>query len=62
MKQLWYEHCVLIQKLLDRCLDDVEKFVGRLQQAASAFSKLQKRRLGRKNNDDIVGPGGEFPE
>jgi len=53
---------VLIQKLLDRCLDDVEKFVGRLQQAASAFSKLQKRRLGRKNNDDIVGPGGEFPE
>jgi len=52
----------LVQKLLDCCLDDIEKFVVRLQQAANAFSKLQKRRLARKNNENIVGPGGESLE
>jgi len=49
----------LLQKLLDRCLEDIEKFVGRLQHAASAFSKLERRRVGRKKTGNIVGPGGD---
>jgi len=50
----------LLQQLLDRCLDDIEKFVSRLQQAASAFSELEKRRIGRKSGGDLVGPGGKY--
>ena len=50
----------LLQNLLDRCLDDIEKFVARLQQAASAFRKLEKRRVGRKHSDNVHGLGGEW--
>jgi epidermal growth factor receptor kinase substrate 8 len=44
-------------KILDHCLDDIERFVARLQQAADAFKKLEKRRLDRREGSSEIGPG-----
>lgn len=42
--------------MLNHCFDDIEKFVGRLQQAAESFKELDRRRQGR--NAGRHGPGG----
>ena len=41
--------CFLFQQLLNHCFDDIEKFVGRLQQAAESYKELERRRRARDN-------------
>ena len=42
-----YERDVAV---LNRCFDDIEKFIARLQHAAAAFRELDKRRRSRKGS------------
>jgi len=49
-----YERDVAV---LNKCFDDIEKFIGRLQHAASAFQELEKRRRSRKSKKKDIGDG-----
>jgi epidermal growth factor receptor kinase substrate 8 len=49
-----YERDVTI---LNRCFDDIEKFIARLQHAAAAFRELEKRRRSRKSKKKDLGDG-----
>ena len=44
-----YERDVAV---LNRCFDDIEKFIARLQHAAAAFRELDKRRRSRKGSKE----------
>ena len=43
--------------VLNRCFDDIEKFIARLQHAAAAFRELEKRRRSRKSKRKDLGDG-----
>merc|ERR1719429_865038 len=43
--------------VLNRCFDDIEKFIARLQHAAAAFRELEMRRRGRKSKKKDHGDG-----
>ena len=43
--------------VLNRCFDDIEKFIARLQHAAAAFRELEKRRRSRKSKKKDLGDG-----
>ena len=43
--------------VLDRCFDDIEKFIARLQHSAAAFRELEKRRRSRKSKKKDLGDG-----
>ena len=43
--------------VLNKCFDDIEKFIARLQNAASAFQELEKRRRSRKSKKKDLGDG-----
>jgi len=49
-----YERDVTV---LNRCFDDIEKFIARLQHAAAAFRELEKRRRSRKSKRKDLGDG-----
>ena len=42
---------------MNRCFDDIEKFIARLQHAAAAFRELEKRRRSRKSKKKDLGDG-----
>ena len=48
----------MLQQLLTHCFDDIERFVGRLQQAAESFKELDRRRQGRDKKQKQKGHGG----
>ena len=41
--------------ILNRCFDDIEKFIARLQHSAAAFRELEKRRRSRKSKKKDLG-------
>jgi len=43
--------------ILNRCFDDIEKFIARLQHAAAAYRELDKRRRSRKSKKKDLGDG-----
>lgn len=43
--------------ILNRCFDDIEKFIKRLQHAAAAYRELDKRRRSRKSKKKDLGDG-----
>lgn len=43
--------------ILNRCFDDIEKFIARLQHSAAAFRELEKRRRSRKSKRKDLGDG-----
>merc|ERR1712038_480003 len=43
--------------ILNRCFDDIEKFIARLQHSAAAFRELEKRRRSRKSKKKDLGDG-----
>merc|ERR1712012_1016749 len=43
--------------VLNRCFDDIEKFIARLQHSAAAFRELEKRRRSRKSKKKDLGDG-----
>ncbi len=49
-----YERDVTV---LNRCFDDIEKFIARLQHAAAAFRELEKRRRSRRSKKKDLGDG-----
>lgn len=49
-----YEQDVTV---LNRCFDDIEKFIARLQHSAAAFRELEKRRRSRKTKKKDLGDG-----
>ncbi|CAG7731428.1 unnamed protein product [Allacma fusca] len=43
--------------ILNRCFDDIERFIARLQYAAAAYRELQRRRKSKKNKKKDHGEG-----
>ena len=41
--------------MLNRCFDEIEQFMSRLQSVADAFKELEKRRRNRKKKNPVTG-------
>jgi len=41
-------YACMLQEVLNKCFDDIEQFMERLQNVADAYKELEKRRKGRK--------------
>lgn len=64
----WLYCCSVLQAMLNRCFDEVEKFVLRLKQSGKAFQELSKRKHsknGRRFGGEARGvgdPGAAVPK
>jgi len=46
---------LMLQEVLNRCFDEIEQFMARLQSVADAFKELEKRRRSRKKKFPVTG-------
>jgi hypothetical protein len=44
-----------MQEILNRCFDDIERFMARLHGVADAIKELEKRRRSRKKKSPVYG-------